>query len=228
MDKITLASLDDVVIAHILAFEQGYANINGDVGGATMYGISSHYNPELRERIINKTLTLSEAIDVYKKKYLSKRYVKLLVHKPRLYYLLADVYVNGSRTILPTQYILSHFMGRNIAVDGKMGPKTFAAIDSLSDAEIAILGAYMGMLSRQLAQKTTTKFVKSYSDRNVFRGAILMNGLQQLGDEISFNNVVAMKQDVISSFNRVLASTMLNEHRTMLAGSNINKEVIYV
>lgn len=108
--------ISTIWLDRVFGFEGGYSNDPKDPGGETKYGISKRAYP--KEDIA--ALTRERAAEIYAKDY-AKPFLQL---HPALGYQMFDfsinVGVNKATKIL--QLIL------DVTVDGKLGPKTLAAI----------------------------------------------------------------------------------------------------
>jgi lysozyme family protein len=106
-----------------------------DPGGLTKYGISLRANPELGESGIRK-LTKAKAKAIYKEKYWTPSRAQDMPDVLRLP--LFDSAVNqgvtGSAKLL--QRALNE-LGYGLKVDGKIGPRTMAAVKKANDVELA-------------------------------------------------------------------------------------------
>jgi lysozyme family protein len=103
----------------------GYVNDPNDPGGETKYGIAKRYNPDLDI----KNLTVQQAMDVYYKRYWKPLQLDAIA-SGRISAEIFDTAVNGgvgtAAQIAQGALIL---LGRNVALDAKMGPKTIEAIN---------------------------------------------------------------------------------------------------
>ena len=108
--------ISTIWLERVFGFEGGYSNDPKDPGGETKYGISKRAYP----KVDIAALTRERAAEIYAKDY-AKPFLRL---HPALGYQMFDfsinVGVNKATKIL--QLIL------DVTVDGKLGPKTLAAI----------------------------------------------------------------------------------------------------
>lgn len=118
---------DDIITA-ILNHEGGYVNNPKDRGGETNYGITIETLSEWRKRPVNaaevKALTLAEAKQIYLALYIERPGFDK-IWNGHLRHLVVDSGVqHGQKRV--TQW-LQGLLG--VTVDGKLGPKTAAAIN---------------------------------------------------------------------------------------------------
>ena len=119
---------NDDIIAAILEHEGGYVNNPADKGGATNFGITQETLSEWLKRPAAirdvEALTKSEAIRIYTELYLRRPGLERIAD-PRLRHLVVDsgVQHGQQRVVKWLQALL------NVTVDGKLGPKTGAAIN---------------------------------------------------------------------------------------------------
>lgn len=124
----------DIAIERTLRWEGGYVNHPNDPGGETNFGISKRSYPTVNI----KELTLDAAKEIYRKDYWLKEYEEL----PFLVAIkVFDMAVNmghqqANRLLqVSTNHILQ---SQPIAVDGFIGPKTLAAIESIEDTQLLL------------------------------------------------------------------------------------------
>ena len=124
----------DEIIEQVLAHEGGYVNDPKDLGGETKYGITKRFYPELNI----KELTIEKAAEIYKKDYWDRNKVESLPQN--LWHIYFDMCVNmGKRTAVKVLQRAAVNRGRNIDVDGGLGPATIGA---LKGVEIDRVRAY--------------------------------------------------------------------------------------
>lgn len=115
----------DVILTNIIGYEGGFSDIRGDKGGKTMFGISSAANPVAASKIATRTLTVEDALEIYRNKYVRwPMYQDAKNFKMR--YLAVDVKVWGLLSLRSVQRGLNEMFSANIAVDGRYGPNTSA------------------------------------------------------------------------------------------------------
>ena len=113
----------DEIIEKVLEHEGGYVNDPKDLGGETKYGITKRFYPD----IDIKNLTIEQATEIYKKDYWDKNKVESLPQN--LWHIYFDMCVNmGKRTAVKVLQRAAVNKGRNIDVDGGLGPMTIGAL----------------------------------------------------------------------------------------------------
>tara|TARA_E500000305_G_C3918882_1_gene187112 strand:+ start:236 stop:709 length:474 start_codon:yes stop_codon:yes gene_type:complete len=113
----------DEIIEQVLEHEGGYVNDPKDLGGETKYGITKRFYPELNI----KELTIEKAKQIYKDDYWDKNRVETLPQE--LWHIFFDMCVNmGRRTAVKVLQRAAVNRGRNIEVDGGLGPMTIKAL----------------------------------------------------------------------------------------------------
>ena len=111
------------IIEQVLEHEGGYVNDPKDLGGETKYGITKRFYPELNI----KELTIEKAKQIYKQDYWDKNKVESLPQN--LWHIYFDMCVNmGKRTAVKVLQRAANNKGRNIEVDGGLGPMTIGAL----------------------------------------------------------------------------------------------------
>jgi len=113
----------DEIIEVVLEHEGGYVNDPKDPGGETNFGIAKRSNPD----VDIKNFTKAEATLIYKTKYWDKNKVESLPEE--LWHIYFDMCVNmgRSRAVKILQQSAVN-RGRNIKVDGGLGPNTIKAL----------------------------------------------------------------------------------------------------
>ena len=113
----------DEIIEQVLEHEGGYVNDPKDLGGETKYGITKRFYPD----IDIKNLTIEQATEIYKKDYWDKNKVESLPQN--LWHIYFDMCVNmGKRTAVKVLQRAANNKGRDIEVDGGLGPMTIGAL----------------------------------------------------------------------------------------------------
>jgi len=113
----------DEIIEQVLEHEGGYVNDPKDLGGETKYGITKRFYPELNI----KELTVEKAKQIYKDDYWDKNRVETLPQN--LWHIFFDMCVNmGRRTAVKVIQRAAVNRGRDIEVDGGLGPATIKAL----------------------------------------------------------------------------------------------------
>ena len=111
------------IIEKVLEHEGGYVNDPKDLGGETKYGITKRFYPD----VDIKNLTIEQATEIYKKDYWDKNKVESLPQN--LWHIYFDMCVNmGKRTAGKVLQRAANNKGRNIEVDGGLGPMTIGAL----------------------------------------------------------------------------------------------------
>ena len=111
------------IIEQVLEHEGGYVNDPKDLGGETKYGITKRFYPD----VDIKNLTIEQAKDIYKKDYWDKDKVESLPQN--LWHIYFDMCVNmGKRTAVKVLQRAAVNRGKDIEVDGGLGPMTIGAL----------------------------------------------------------------------------------------------------
>ena len=111
------------IIKQVLEHEGGYVNDPKDLGGETKYGITKRFYPD----VDIKNLTIEQATEIYKKDYWDKNRVESLPQN--LWHIYFDMCVNmGKRTAVKVLQRAAVNKGRDIEVDGGLGPMTIGAL----------------------------------------------------------------------------------------------------
>jgi len=111
------------IIEKVLEHEGGYVNDPKDLGGETKYGITKRFYPD----IDIKNLTIEQATEIYKKDYWDKNKVESLPQN--LWHIYFDMCVNmGKRTAVKVLQRAAVNKGKDIEVDGGLGPMTIGAL----------------------------------------------------------------------------------------------------
>ena len=113
----------DEIIEKVLEHEGGYVNDPKDLGGETKYGITKRFYPD----IDIKNLTIEQAKEIYKSDYWDRNKVESLPQN--LWHIYFDMCVNmGKRTAVKVLQRAAVNKGRDIEVDGGLGPMTIGAL----------------------------------------------------------------------------------------------------
>ena len=111
------------IIEKVLEHEGGYVNDPKDLGGETKYGITKRFYPD----VDIKNLTIEQATEIYKKDYWDKNRVESLPQN--LWHIYFDMCVNmGKRTAVKVLQRAAVNKGKDIEVDGGLGPMTIGAL----------------------------------------------------------------------------------------------------
>ena len=114
------------IIEQVLEHEGGYVNDPTDLGGETKYGITKRFYPN----VDIKNLTIEQAKEIYKKDYWDKNKVESLPQN--LWHIYFDMCVNmGKRTAVKVLQRAANNRGKDLEVDGGLGPKTIEALNGV-------------------------------------------------------------------------------------------------
>ena len=114
------------IIEKVLEHEGGYVNDPTDLGGETKYGITKRFYPD----VDIKNLTIEQAKEIYKKDYWDKNKVESLPQN--LWHIYFDMCVNmGKRTAVKVLQRAANNRGKDLEVDGGLGPKTIEALNGV-------------------------------------------------------------------------------------------------
>ena len=115
------------IIEKVLEHEGGYVNDPTDLGGETKYGITKRFYPD----VDIKNLTEEQAKEIYKRDYWDKNRVESLPQE--LWHIFFDMCLNmGRRTAVKILQRAANSKGRNIGVDGGLGPATIKALNGIN------------------------------------------------------------------------------------------------
>lgn len=128
-----------------------------DTGGYTKWGISQKAYPKLD--IKNMTRAQMEAI--YKADYWNKIQADKISNQDAANYLF-DYAVNAGAgaAVKAAQSVLKNRFGKNIVIDGGMGPQTIAAINAVGAAFGPALAKYRADFYKALAARDPAKYSK--------------------------------------------------------------------
>lgn len=137
-----------------------WENVSGDAGGVTKFGIDQRSHPTTNI----KALTINQARDIYWFEY----WLPSMAEQMPAGYgeVLADIRINGGNGPRMLQQALNRH-GAGLTVDGKIGPKTIAAMQA--DGRIGLLEFLKVRQERyeRLAKKPTLKkFLAGWTQRN--------------------------------------------------------------
>ena len=114
------------IIEVVLHHEGGYVNDPKDPGGETNFGIAKRSHPD----VDIKNLTKDGAKEIYKEHYWDKNKVESLPEQLR--HIFFDMCVNhGKSRGVKILQRAANAKGKNLNVDGGLGPKTIAAMDGV-------------------------------------------------------------------------------------------------
>ena len=124
-EKIMKTTFDEI-IEQVLHHEGGYVNDPTDLGGETNFGITKRFYPD----VDIKNLTKEGAKEIYKKDYWDKNKCGDLPSQLRHIYF--DMCVNmGKRTAVKVLQRAAVNKGKDIEVDGGLGPATLGAVKNV-------------------------------------------------------------------------------------------------
>ena len=121
----SLIKFEDI-IEIVLEHEGGYVNDPKDPGGETKYGIAKRSNPD----VDIKNLTKEQAKEIYFDNYWLPSRVPQVPDKLKHIYFDMCVNMGKSRAVKILQES-ANSKGKNISVDGGMGPTTLKAIKNV-------------------------------------------------------------------------------------------------
>jgi len=132
-----IATTFEDFIAIVFKNEGYFSDSPSDIGAATMYGISSVFNPEYADKIKNKTLTKEEAKSIYKRKYYDPLHIGM-INNARLRFSVFDMAVNaGTKTGVT---LLQKVIG--VKQDGNLTSDQVTRANQLEEAGYDVLGKY--------------------------------------------------------------------------------------
>lgn len=154
----------------VLLHEGGFSNHPHDRGGVTKYGISLRFLENMpdgdvnQDSVINSAditgITRDQAIDFYRRKFWNK-YRYGLIMDASIATKIFDFAVNMGPTQAHrlTQYAILA-CGHNLAVDGRLGPKTLALLNTVNrDVFLAALRAEAAAFYRAVADRNPSQKV---------------------------------------------------------------------
>ena len=125
-----LKEFDDI-IEITLHHEGGYVHDPNDLGGETNFGITKRFYPD----VDIKNLTKEQAVEIYKRDYWDKNRVESLPEN--LWHIFIDMCVNmGRGTAVKILQRAAVNKGKDIEVDGGMGPATLKALDGVETERV--------------------------------------------------------------------------------------------
>jgi lysozyme family protein len=112
--------------------EGGYADLAGDRGGETVYGISSRWFPSEYQKIVNGEWSIADVTSFYAREFAGRivRFDDLLALDPRFATILLYGKVHGTGLRDYTRVIQRSLVDRGIdlKIDGSWGPRTAGAL----------------------------------------------------------------------------------------------------
>lgn len=151
-------------IDHLLALEGGYVNHPDDKGGETNFGISKRSYPTLNIR----TLTRDDAMQIYHRDFWAPLRLDELLSERLAKGLFAFGVHSGIGKAAKVAQRAVNGLGRALAVDGRFGPATVAALNRFPEAQIlpavkaAMLAHYEGIVARDPTQRV---FLRGWKNR---------------------------------------------------------------
>lgn len=116
----------DLAFKTVIGHEGGYSNHSQDPGGETKYGISKRAYP----RVDIRNLTLDQAKAIYLRDYWNKLHLEEMPDCIR--FDLFDAAVN-SGVVTAIKFLQK---ACEVTADGKIGPKTLAAVNAISAEDL--------------------------------------------------------------------------------------------
>lgn len=137
-----------------------WEDVTGDAGGLTKYGIDQRSHPKTDI----KALTLEQAREIYWLEYWAPSAAEVM---PEGYgEVLCDIRVNGGNGPLMLQQALNQH-GAGLTEDGRIGPKTLAAMQEHGEDGLAGLIQIRQARYERLARKPALKkFLAGWTNRN--------------------------------------------------------------
>lgn len=130
------SELFESAITKVLKDEGGYVNHKNDKGGETAFGISKRSYPD----VDIKTLTLEKAKDIYYNDFWKTGPYDALVCAPLAEKVFNTAVNAGNSRAFKLLQQAANACGASVVVDGAIGPKTIAAVNSLDGTQV--LAAY--------------------------------------------------------------------------------------
>lgn len=146
----------------------GWVNDPSDPGGATQWGISARFNPSVATLIQSGKLTRDQAERIYWTKYYRPIY-KVNDLPIEFAFMIFDAKVHGSLKPLvrDMQSTLNMLTSNTLVVDGLYGPKTFYAINSLSEVGRRDLLSTLKRMAPHRAKKVARATMITQSKRGL-------------------------------------------------------------
>ena len=156
--------------------EGGYQNLIGDPGNynslgqrvGTNYGISARFYEGILKRPPTvadmKAITLQYALQLYKKYFWDDIHGDSIINQS-IANLICDHAVNGGEGAIGriVQRVLVNNFGKNLIIDGDIGPKTAAAINSVANQELLFNLIKQGRLNHY--NSIGGEFLDTWTDR---------------------------------------------------------------
>jgi lysozyme family protein len=154
-------------VQRTLEFEGAWSNDDRDPGGATMWGLTERFNPELASKIRNRTLRKDEALDaIYKKYFLPLARIEDV--NKAIGFIVFDARFHGmSEAIKSLQTHISGILGIRLVIDGVWGEKTAkAALMLTPDNVLAVLNK-LKQESRALGESAANRVIAYQQAHNM-------------------------------------------------------------
>ncbi len=192
------------VLDYIFKVEGGHSDHKNDKGGATKYGI---IESEARRHGYTgnmKDFPKDKAIEIYKKDYYYKNNIDKIADD-RVALSVFDWGVNSGRGIKKIQETLNQKFNFNLAVDGIIGEKTLAAMNSvepdllLKEIHTAQRGYYNYLADRDPSQKV---FLKGWMNRVDRKEDFIKKNLEPTNKGMT-KNISEIKEDLLSKIKEI-------------------------
>lgn len=153
------STLFESAIIKVLKDEGGYVDHPADPGGATKYGISQRSYPN----VDIKNLTVEQAKDIYYKDFWKTGPYDSIAFSPLAEKVFNTAVNAGNSRAFKLLQQAVNACGGNLVVDGAVGPKTIAAINSRVGAQLLEAyrkeqaAFYQAIVARDPSQKVFLK-----------------------------------------------------------------------
>ncbi|XOV68328.1 MAG: glycoside hydrolase family 108 protein [Fluviicola sp.] len=130
-------------LPQILKFEGGFVNDPDDPGGATNKGITWGTFQRHAQTVLGiaptlenlKNITDAQAGKIYELIYWNKLLAED-INDVQVAYQYVDFYINAGHNAIKVMQRTLNSLGQSVTVDGRMGPKTLAAINAIDGAQL--------------------------------------------------------------------------------------------
>lgn len=130
-----------------LRFEGAWSDDDRDPGGATMWGLTERFNPEIGDKIRSRTLTKTEALEVINSKYYEPLALINQVHESIAFLVFDSKFHGMVEVVKELQVLIERHTNKRVIADGIWGKNTASAALLLSDHDVL-------MILKELSQKT--------------------------------------------------------------------------
>jgi lysozyme family protein len=152
-------------VERTLRMEGSWSDDGSDPGGATMFGLSSRFNPEVADEIKSRTLSKTKALSIIKQKYYDP-IVGVNDVPIGIAFIIFDSRFHGMKeAIIQIQSDLNKYRGARLTVDGKWGRSTATACIGLKPSEVEEMLARQKNKAYQMAVGASQR-VLSYQKQN--------------------------------------------------------------